>query len=183
MRATQMLVVAITLLAACSRQPDSTAPVRAEPAVVIAQAAAPATGVAVLSFDGYGPVKFGAKLSDAEQQVGEHSGVTDPACSMVRFKALPGARFMVEQGVITRADADPGSANSLGLKVGDTLAQATARHPGLSSGPHKYLPNGHYLTMHSPNRRAAIVIEEDGTGIIKIRAGLQPAVGYVESCL
>jgi hypothetical protein len=157
------------MLAACSKQQVS---------------AVPASGVPVLSFDGYGPVKFGTTLSDVEKQVGAPTGtVADPACSMVRFEAVPGVRFMVEQGVITRADADPGTPNSLGLKVGDTQAQATATHPGLVVGPHKYLAAGRYLTMNSPDARAAIVMEDDGAAITKIRAGLQPAVGYVETCL
>ena len=168
MRTTYMLLAAVSVLAACSRQPDS---------------AAPASGVPVLSFDGYGPIKFGMTLSDAATRLGAHSPAADPACSMVRFEAVPGVRFMVEQGAITRADADTGAANSLGLKVGDTLAHATAKHPGLVVGPHKYLPAGHYLTMKSADAGAAIVIEEDGAGITKIRAGLQPAVGYVETCL
>jgi hypothetical protein len=31
--------------------------------------------------------------------------------------------------------------------------------------------------------KAAIVIEEDGKAVTKIRAGLEPAVDYVEVCL
>jgi hypothetical protein len=139
----------------------------------------------VLSFQGYGSVKFGAKLSDITQQLGagsEPSAPAAPACSSVRFSALPGVRLMVENGIVTRADADAGTANSLGLKVGDTLAQAKAKYPQLEVGPHKYVPAGHYLTVKSPDGRAAIVMEEDGKAITRIRAGLQPAVAYVEGC-
>lgn len=126
------------------------------------------------------------RLDAAERLLGakaEQLGESDPACSSVRFKALPGARLMVEQGVITRADADTGTPNSLGLAVGDTLAQARAKYPALAVGPHKYLPAGHYLTLQRADGAAAILMEEDGKAITKIRAGRQPAVAYVEVCL
>jgi hypothetical protein len=165
------MLLVLTLLTACSRT---------EPA-------GPKADGPVLSLEGYGPVKFGAKLADVAQKLGagagaEPSGAAAPACSSVRFTALPGVRLMVENGIVTRADADPGTANSLALKVGDTLAQAKARYPQLEVGPHKYVPTGHYLTAKSPDGRAAIVMEEDGKAITKIRAGLQPAVAYVEGC-
>ena len=140
----------------------------------------------MLSFDGFGAVRFGARLADIEQQLGakaEPLGENDPACSSVRLKSLPGARLMVENGVVTRADADAGTANSLGLAVGDSLKAAKEKHPAIEVGPHKYLPAGHYLTAKSADGRAAIIMEEDGKGITKIRAGLQPAVAYVEVCL
>ena len=167
---TMLLVLTLLTVTACSRT---------EPA------APKADGRPVLSLEGYGPVKFGAKLADVAQKLGagaEPSGASAPACSSVRFTALPGVRLMVENGIVTRADADPGTANSLALKVGDTLAQAKARYPQLEVGPHKYVPAGHYLTVKSPDGRAAIVMEEDGKAITRIRAGLQPAVAYLEGC-
>jgi hypothetical protein len=170
MRTALMLAAAVWTMTACSK----TEPAR------------PAAGARpVLTFEGYGPVKFGHKLSDVTRQLGagaEPSGPADAACSSVRFTALPGVRLMVENGVVTRADADAGTPNSLGLKVGDTLAKARASNPHLEVGPHKYLPAGHFLTVRSPDGRAAIVMEEDGKAITKIRAGLQPAVAYVEGC-
>ncbi len=90
---------------------------------------------------------------------------------------------MVENGVVTRADADAGTPNELGVAVGDTLAQATKKHAAIEVGPHKYLPSGHYLVARSDNAKAAIVMEEDGKQITRIRAGLEPAVSYVEVCL
>jgi hypothetical protein len=140
----------------------------------------------VLSAQGYGPVRFGDKLSAVEQKLEEKSvplGENDPACSSVRFNQVPGARFMVEKGIVTRADADAGTPNELGLAVGDTLVQAKTKYPAIEVGPHKYLPAGHYLTVRSDSPKAAIIMEEDGKQITKIRAGLEPAVSYVEVCL
>ena len=140
----------------------------------------------VLSARGYGPARFGTKLSDVERVLGEqseHLGQNDPACNSVRLNQLPGVRFMVENGIITRADADPGTPNELGLAVGDSLAQAKNKYPGIEVDPHKYLPAGHYLTVRGADAKSAIVMEEDGKRITKIRAGLEPAVAYVEGCL
>jgi hypothetical protein len=193
MRISILTALLLSVVAGCSKQPASNSPAEQQaaasapasgPAMPVPPAAAPEARI--LSFEGYGPVRFGAKLSDVEQQLGVKSeplGENDPACSSVRFKPVPGVRFMVEKGVITRADADAGTANSLGLAVGDTLAQAKEKVPSIDVGPHKYLPAGHYLTVKSPDAGAAIILEEDGKAITKIRAGLQPAVGYVEVCL
>lgn len=151
-------------------------------------APAPAERIArpVLSVRGFGPVQFGDRLSAVEQKLQEQSvrlGGNDPACGFVRFNQLPGARFMVEQGIVTRADADAGTPNELGLAVGDTLAQARQKYPALKVSPHKYLPTGHYLSIASAAPKAAILLEEDGKHITQIRAGLEPAVSYVENCL
>lgn len=176
-------------LAACSRAP-SDAPSASAPAAAPAATppAAPVadTGPPTLSAQGYGRLHFGDTLAAAETALGEKAqqlGENDPACSSVRFKALPGARFMVEKGVITRADADTGTPNATGIVVGDTLAQAREKAPSLQVSPHKYLPQGHYLSVRGAQPNAAIVIEEDGKAVTKIRAGLEPAVNYVEVCL
>lgn len=175
MRILILTMIALLTLAACKEPP----PVDAAPP-------APVSSNPVLSTQGYGQVRFGAKLSDVEQTLGEQGkppGKKEPACSSVRFDQLPGVRFMVENGVVTRADADGGTPNELGLAVGDTLDQARKKHPAIVIGPHKYVPAGHYLTVRGADAKSAIVMEEDGQRITKIRAGLEPAVSYVEGCL
>lgn len=195
MRNTMSLLMLSFALAACSQPADMPQVDHARSARPVAQAAAPAapnsTSTArilapVLTRAGFGPVQFGDRLSAVERKLEEKStplGDRDPACSTVRFSQLPGARFMVEQGIITRADADTGVPNELGVKVGDTLAQARRKYAMIAVAPHKYLESGHYLVAPSRNARAAIVMEEDGNNIIKIRAGLEPAVSYAEACL
>lgn len=124
------------------------------------------------------------KLADAEQAAGKATlpEPFDPVCSMVRFASLPELRFMVEEGVVTRADAEPGVENAVGVAVGDTLAQVRDKHPDAQVSTHKYDKNGHYVTFPSPDGRAAIILEESGGKVTKVRAGLQPAVAYVETC-
>lgn len=48
--------------------------------------------------------------------------------------------------------------------------------------PHKYDPQGQTVVIRSPGRPRAVVLETGGGRIIRIRAGLQPAVEYVEGC-
>jgi hypothetical protein len=184
-------IIIATALAACSRAPSDT-PAASAPDSTAAPASTPSAtppasaSTPTLSTQGYGKLRFGDTLAATETSLGEKAqqlGENDPACSSVRFKALPGARFMVEKGVITRADADTGTPNDAGIKVGDTLAQARDKAPSLQVGPHKYLPEGHYLSIRGAQPNAAIVIEEDGKAVTKIRAGLEPSVNYVEVCL
>lgn len=164
------LLATIALLSACSDKAPPPAP------------SAPSTS---LSAEGVGKLRFGMTLAEAERAAGamaQRPAPFDPACSMVRFPNMPALRFMVENDILTRADAEAGVDNVLGVAVGDTLEQVRAAHPGAHIAPHKYDADGHYVSLPSADGRAAIVLEESGGKLTKIRAGLQPAVGYVETC-
>ena len=92
------LILLLTALAACEKKDTPASPVKAS-----------ARLKAVLSPTGYGPIKFGARLDDIEKAIGprlDPERPLDPGCGYVRFKTLPGVRFMVEGGIITRADAE-----------------------------------------------------------------------------
>ena len=179
-----VLVVLVVLgaLGACSPADTPRQPAAAPaPEVTTTKSSAP-----VLSMQGYGPVSFGMTQQAAQsaaQAAADPAVAPDPACSTLRFASLPGVRFMLEQGIVTRADAEPGVANKLGVKVGDPAAQVREKHPALVVTPHKYDPAGHYLTLGSDDQQAALILEDDGNRITDIRAGRQPAVAYVEGCL
>lgn len=175
----------ITLLSACTK---SAAPPDAPRAATAASASTehPSSTQQVLSATGFGTLRFGMTLAQAEQATGGKAVLPtpfDPACSMVRFPTMPTLRFMVENDIVTRADAEPGVGNAVGVAVGDPLAQVRARHPEAKVTPHKYDEQGHYVSFPSADGHAAIVMEESGGKVTKIRAGLQPAVDYVETCL
>ncbi len=177
----------MALLGACSKTPtpgpSSDQPAEAKPQAVPTGAAP--TSPTALSAEGVGKLRFGMKLGEAEQALGAKAELPtpfDPACSMVRFPTMPKLRFMVENDVLTRADAEAGVENAVGVAVGDTLEQVRAAHPQAVVGPHKYDENGHYITLPSADGRAAVILEESGGKVTKIRAGLQPAVAYVETC-
>jgi len=183
----------LALLGACSKEAPPAAPAgNATSAVAPAatevtqeapRAATPAP--ATLSAAGIGSIRFGMTLEQAQQAAGGKATLPepfDPACSMVRFATLPKLRFMVENDVVTRADAEPGVENAVGIPFGATLADIRASHPEAQITPHKYDENGHYITFPGADGRSAIILEETGGKVTKMRAGLQPAVAYVETC-
>lgn len=142
-------------------------------------------GADVLSPHGYGLVRFGMKVEEAEQTLKQRT--TKPydatGCDYVEFKKYPRVQFMVEDGVVTRADATRNVRNSANVRVGMTLAPVRAMHPSVKIEPHKYDDSGHYLILEADDGRAAIVLEVGGGKVTDIRAGLKPAVEYVERCL
>lgn len=179
----------ILLLSACSDKDGASPPALPESSASSGArntaASDPAPAAIVLRADGVGPIRFGMTLAQAEQASGGKAVLPaplDPACSMVRFPGLPKLRFMVENGIVTRADAEPGAENALGVAVGATLAQVRARRPEVQVSAHKYDQNGHYLSFPDADGRAAVIMEESGGRVTRIRAGLQPSVAYVETC-
>lgn len=141
-------------------------------------------GPLLLSEQGYGDVQFGAKLTDAEARLNQRAEpqTRDADCSFVSFKRYPHILFMVEQGVVTRADAKPKIRNSAGVQVGASLAQVRRLHPGARVDLHKYDPEGHYIVLSSSDDRAALLFEESKGRITAVRAGIKPSVEYVEGC-
>jgi len=137
----------------------------------------------VLSPDGYGKIHFGARLDQVERQLGQRATPRppDPACSMVRFKRYPKVRFMVEQGVITRADAQGVVRNSAGVTARMSARDALRHQPALRSELHKYDKNGQYLVLPQ-GRDKALIFEASKGKLTRMRAGLKPAVDYVETC-
>ncbi|MES2606869.1 MAG: hypothetical protein V4603_18215, partial [Pseudomonadota bacterium] len=130
-------------------------------------------------------VIFGHSLAEAEQAAGprNNSEVSlEQGCTYVTFATLPDLMFMVEQGVVVRADSKAAIANVLGVQVGATLESVTAAHPEARLTPHKYDPTGQYLIFPSADGASAIVMEAAAGKIAAIRAGLEPAVEYVEGC-
>ena len=198
---TTLLLGMIALLSACSKQPAppaassdqgvaSSAPATTPPptgAEASAPVAASRTDAApnILSAEGFGAIRFGMTLEQAQQAAGSKAALPepfDPGCSMVRFPTLPKLRFMVENNIVTRADAEPGIENAIGLPFGATLAQIRASQPAAEVTPHKYDENGHYVTFPGAGGRSANILEVTGGKVTKMRAGLQPAVAYVETC-
>ena len=174
----RLLVVCSILVAGCSSE-RAQAP---SPAAAVRPDTAPPL---VLSWDGYGTVRFGMSVDEASRAAGPHSGTGRPleaSCDYIRFPSLPGVDFMVEDAVITRGDADAGTPNALGIAVGATFESVRAAHPEGRVGPHKYVAGGHYITFVAPDQMRGIVVEAERGAVIRVRAGLEPAVEYVERC-
>jgi hypothetical protein len=138
----------------------------------------------MLSAGAVGPVTFGIPLAEVEASLGQAMRLDEadnPECSFVSFKALPKVRFMVEKGLITRADVDQEIANTHGIRVGDTVDQFRQKLPDAKAEPHEYVKGGHKFTVPGAGK-TAVVMESDGKIITSVRAGLEPSVSYSEGC-
>jgi hypothetical protein len=138
----------------------------------------------VLLPSGYGDIRFGEKLIVVEARLKEKASPEkrEFACDFVKFKKYPGLSFMVEDGIVTRADAAPEVKNVAGVAVGASMASVKKRFPHVRIDPHKYDEEGHYLVLPTPDGKAALLFEEGGGMVTDVRAGLEPSVEYVEGC-
>ena len=138
----------------------------------------------VLSPQGYGAIHFGMRIEAAESNLKQltKKRYVGEGCEYVEFRQYPNLRFMVEEGIVTRADSGRGIRNSAGVSVGASFAKVKAMYPKVVVRPHKYDDDGHYLILDAAGGHAALVLEESDGKVTAIRAGLKPAVEYVEGC-
>lgn len=153
----------------------------------------PAVGSATdwtVHLHGAGPIRFGMSLAEARQATGNVLGGGQGAvgCAYVTPPEVPpGMEFMVENARIVRVDIDSaGLRTDRGAGVGMTETDIGRLYPdGLVIQPHKYDSTGHYL-VYVPREPAdslyRMVFETDGQRVLRFRAGLRPAVEYVEGC-
>jgi hypothetical protein len=141
----------------------------------------------VLSATAFGHIKFGDALERIEKLLKEKAPeITDPderLCRQISFRAYPNVTFMVEEGVVTRAEFSAPIPTSLGITVGASLEAVKRKVPTVVVERHQYDPDGHYLILKTPDGKAALVMEEGGGKVTSVRGGLEPSVEYVEGCL
>ena len=97
----------------------------------------------------------------------------------------PGVRYTLSGDVIIRTETrDARYATVSGVHVGDSVAQAEKAYgKRLNSAPHPYFAQGKVLTVYSPDRKHALVMEANDQGrIITLRGGRLPEVGWLEGC-
>ena len=152
--------------------------------VIVAGIAGCATSPVVLRSTGAGAVAFGASLAETELMVGSKASGSnsDAACRYVEFSSLPGLRFTVENGVVTRADAGPGVRKELGVQLGDTTESVLSLYPNLSMRKNRESAGGTDLILIDPDGGHAIVMQAAGHKLISIRAGLRASVGSAPGC-
>ena len=199
------LVMAVTLLSACQRDPaaaPATEPQTTATATPMAEApaptpaaddtAAPAGPVSQASFLGYGDMKLGSTVEEARAAWGgELNGapMEGTTCHYLWPKWITRPAdfaFMMEDGRFVRYDvgADKETAPG-GGKVGMSVEELQKLYGGaLKASPHKYTQGGQYLSMDAgdvaPTR---LVFEVDAAGkVTSWRVGLSPQVEYVEGC-
>jgi hypothetical protein len=94
-------------------------------------------------------------------------------------------RYTIAAGVVSRIETrDARYATVSGVHVGDTQDRARQVYgKRLAVAAHPYFDKGHMLTVYSPDRRFALVMESNDAGrIITLRGGRWPDVGWLEGC-
>jgi hypothetical protein len=170
-----------------------------------ASAAAPpsaplANASARFGFYGLRPAQAGQALAQAEAALGQPlkveaavakpakavaAGGAAPDCHYRSTAQQPGVRYALAGQRITRVETrDPRYATVSGVHVGDSLERAQQAYgKRLASAPHPYFDQGRMLTVYSPDRRFALVMETNDAGrIITLRGGRLPEVGWLEGC-
>ena len=199
------LVMAVTLLSACQRDPavaPATEPQTTATATPMAEApaptpaaddtAAPAGPVSQASFLGYGDMKLGSTVEEARAAWGgELNGapMAGTTCHYLWPKWITRPAdfaFMMEDGRFVRYDVGTDKETAPGGgKVGMSVVELQKLYGGaLKGAPHKYTQGGQYLSMDAgdvaPTR---LVFEVDAAGkVTSWRVGLSPQVEYVEGC-
>ena len=199
------LVMAVTLLSACQRDPaaaPATEPQTTATATPMAEApaptpaaddtAAPAGPVSQASFLGYGDMKLGSTGEEARAAWGgELNGapMEGTTCHYLWPKWITRPAdfaFMMEDGRFVRYDVGTDKETAPGGgKVGMSVEELQKLYGGaLKASPHKYTQGGQYLSMDAgdvaPTR---LVFEVDAAGkVTSWRVGLSPQVEYVEGC-
>lgn len=155
-------------------------------------APAPAAPPDVITFDGFGPARFGDDEEAVRMSWGRPLALTgdDPACQylFIEPQQEDGYRiaYMLEEGRFVRYDVDSDRYTAPGgLKVGSTDKDVEQAHPGrVEREPHKYVDGAQYLIV-TPEQGgdARLVLEVSPEGKVTTwRIGVPPAVHYVEGC-
>jgi hypothetical protein len=141
----------------------------------------------VVREDGVGPAKIGMTLSELrgalqERLVEEDSG--SEGCWYVKPAKHPGISFMILDGRFVRADvATRGIATVHGIRVGDSESVTRRTYgPKMTVLPHKYIDDGHYLTIQSADKKYGVRFETEKGKITSFYGGLFSAIQYVEGC-
>ena len=146
----------------------------------------PAWGV---TLDAAGPVRFGMTASEASSAAGGAAANSAPADSTCRYWVPEGApaglRLMMENGIVVRAEVDSAGITTVSnLGVGSPVdSVVVAIGPSLQVSPHKYRweEGWRYLSVGDDSVHR-LIFTVDSHVVRSFRAGVLPAVEYVEGC-
>jgi hypothetical protein len=148
---------------------------------------------------GISTLKIGMTIRQAERALGhklavDYTASDSEACGQASTALMDrqGYSIMVQDRIITRIDVgetDPGkqaspiiTAEGVGIGSSETAVRK-AYGKRLKVEPHPYLDDqGHYLIVDEPGHKRGIIFETDLKQVTSFRAGLYPAVGYIEGC-
>lgn len=151
----------------------------------------------VLTPSGLGVVRLGMTVTEAQTALGAQLSPmpagSDAACWMTRRAdgRAPQVFYTVQNDRITRIDintsAYAGTPSNVttdsGVGVGVTEADVLKAY-GKSTKvmPNKYDAHGHTIVVESASNKHALVFETSDGKVTTFRAGMHPAVDYVEGC-
>jgi hypothetical protein len=199
-RVRSWLTAASIIAAACSSEkkpprPGGSASQTLSPGAVRDTSAADAALAAdsaarwTVTVSGIGPIRVGMTLEDLRRIAGNFPSPKPTAeCTYVHPASTPGGvSIMLARGKVARIDVDSaGVRTDAGVGVGDSTSRVNAAYPGrVDAAPHKYVPDGQYLTARpsSPADSALrIVFEVEKGRVTRFRSGRRPEVEWVERC-
>jgi hypothetical protein len=138
-----------------------------------------------LTTQGYGAVHFGMPIAAAEKAMAQRTRqrIHNKDCQYVEFRKYPGIRFMVEAGIVMRADTDKNLRNSLGARMGMDMETFKARHPELELKALGSGEDGLTYEIKAPEKDAALVLFAEDGKLRYMWAGIAPAYTYYEGCM
>ena len=140
---------------------------------------------------GLAPVEAGQTLAQAEAALGgprQPEAVADKdaaRCHLRSTPAQPGVAYMVDRGRVTRAETrDRRYRTVRGVRVGDPVDRVREIYGArLVVRPHAYFERGLMLSVYSPDRQFALVMESNDAGrLVMLRGGMVPAVENLAGC-
>jgi len=141
----------------------------------------------VLTFKGYKNIEIGMNIKNVAKATGLKFSYDSPPekneCTYAYTQSLSGLYLMLVNGVVARIDVDKGDYSTLeGAKLGDSEEKIKKLYPRTEVEGQKYVPEGHYLIVRSPDKSRAIVFDTDGKKVTAFRVGRMPEIEYVEGC-
>jgi hypothetical protein len=145
-----------------------------------------AVPVATVGAAGFGALRFGMSRDEAEQAAGvAFDGATSGnACEQLRSAGQPAIAYLFEGDKLQRIDVKtPGVMADGGGHVGMQVDDIRTLYAGkLTEQPHKYVKGGLYLKVAGKDD-SGLIFETDANGTVtSFRAGIAPALDYVEGC-
>lgn len=142
----------------------------------------------IISFKGYQKIEIGKSIQTIAKATGfkfkkDSEAKEDFECTYAATPSLPGMYLMLVKGVVVRIDVDKGDYTTPeGAKLGDSEKTIKKLYPKAEIEGQKYVPEGHYITVRSSDKRHALLFETDGKKVTAFRVGRMPEIEWVEGC-
>ena len=141
-----------------------------------------------LSFNGFGPIKIGMTVADAEKILEfilhpDRDVHPDECHYVVNKKRVPGLLFMLVGGRIVRIDVTAEYYQTdAGARVGMTEEQIKKLYPDGAVSPDPYRSGGHQVSVYDKKKQYGMIFLTEGNVVTSFRIGQYNEVRWIESC-